>query len=218
MSNKLLVSITALAIGVGVVSCGQNEEPASKQGGPAAPEAQQPRAEKQAEQPREEQGAEAEKRAKTENQAVAEKQAEAEQQAEAEKQKQAEAGQREQMPQQPAEQTGSERQAQQRQAQQTQQRNQPGQNQQATATPPSRPLNLTRDQVLEAQKLLNQKGFDIGEIDGVIGARTRRAVIAFQRQQGLQMTGQIDQRTASALGLSVAPSSITSGRSGTVRQ
>jgi peptidoglycan hydrolase-like protein with peptidoglycan-binding domain len=57
---------------------------------------------------------------------------------------------------------------------------------------------------------LKEKGFDVGEIDGFWGARTRRAVLAFQRQQGLEQSGQIDQRTASALGLSNGPSG-TSG-------
>ena len=43
-----------------------------------------------------------------------------------------------------------------------------------------------------------------------LGPRTRRAVMAFQRQRGLEPSGQIDQQTATALGLSIAS---TSGRS-----
>jgi len=50
--------------------------------------------------------------------------------------------------------------------------------------------------------VLIEKGFDIGEPDGRLGSRTRRALIAFQRQQGFQVTGQIDTRTMTALGVS----------------
>ena len=58
MRNKLWAGIAALAIGIGVASCGENEEPASKQSSSKAPEAQQtpstqaeqPGAEKQAKQ------------------------------------------------------------------------------------------------------------------------------------------------------------------------
>jgi hypothetical protein len=41
MRNKLLAGIAALAIGIGVASCGENEEPASKQSSSKAPETQQ---------------------------------------------------------------------------------------------------------------------------------------------------------------------------------
>jgi Putative peptidoglycan binding domain len=88
--------------------------------------------------------------------------------------------------------------------------NQLGQNQQATATSAAGPVNLTREQLQQAQTLLNEKGFNVGDVDGVLGPRTRRAVMAFQRQRGLEPSGQIDQQTATALGLSIAS---TSGRS-----
>src|SRR3984893_7053257 len=41
MRNKLWAGIAALAIGIGVASCGENEEPASKQSSSKAPETQQ---------------------------------------------------------------------------------------------------------------------------------------------------------------------------------
>jgi hypothetical protein len=70
---------------------------------------------------------------------------------------------------------------------------------------------LTGNEMLLAlgRRLLSLKGFDVGDIDGIIGPRTRRTVVAFQRQQSLEPSGQIDGRTASALGLSIAS---TSGR------
>ena len=49
------------------------------------------------------------------------------------------------------------------------------------------------------QIVLIDMGFDIGEPDGRLGSRTRQALISFQRQQGLQTSGQIDQRTMTAL-------------------
>jgi peptidoglycan hydrolase-like protein with peptidoglycan-binding domain len=50
--------------------------------------------------------------------------------------------------------------------------------------------------------VLIEKGFSIGEPDGVLGTRTRQALIAFQRQQGFEASGRIDSRTVTALGLS----------------
>jgi len=39
------------------------------------------------------------------------------------------------------------------------------------------------------------------EVDGVMGPQTRQAIIAFQRKEGIEATGQIDQRTSAALGM-----------------
>jgi hypothetical protein len=75
------------------------------------------------------------------------------------------------------------------------------------------PVPLRRDQVRQLQIVLKEKGFDVGKTDGIIGPRTRNALIAFQRQQGIQATGQIDQRTITALGMP-ATTSTTSGQSG----
>jgi len=63
-------------------------------------------------------------------------------------------------------------------------------------------MHLGRDEIRQVQIMLNQKGFNIGEPDGVLGERTKRALIEFQRGQGLQASGQIDQHTMSALGVS----------------
>jgi peptidoglycan hydrolase-like protein with peptidoglycan-binding domain len=41
----------------------------------------------------------------------------------------------------------------------------------------------------------------VGEPDGVLGARTRAALMQFQQRAGLQRSGQIDQQTRSALGI-----------------
>ena len=51
------------------------------------------------------------------------------------------------------------------------------------------------------QTTLIQQGFDIGEVDGRLGPHTERALMEFQKRQGLQATGHIDQRTVEALGI-----------------
>jgi peptidoglycan hydrolase-like protein with peptidoglycan-binding domain len=43
----------------------------------------------------------------------------------------------------------------------------------------------SREQVQEAQKLLQQQGYEVGKVDGVIGAATRAAVKAVQQKLGL---------------------------------
>lgn len=48
---------------------------------------------------------------------------------------------------------------------------------------------LAGEQRKELQTLLAKKGYDIGEIDGVLGSRTRRAVKAYQQTKGLKADG-----------------------------
>ena len=78
----------------------------------------------------------------------------------------------------------------------------------------SGPINLSSDEIRRLQMVLNQKGFSVGKPDGVLGPRTRNALIAFQRQQGLEAIGKIDQPTIAALGLSNGAGSTTTGQSG----
>jgi peptidoglycan hydrolase-like protein with peptidoglycan-binding domain len=55
--------------------------------------------------------------------------------------------------------------------------------------------NLVRD----AQVALRDAGFDPGEIDGVMGRRTRAALREFQASQGLPQTGRLDATTREEL-------------------
>lgn len=48
---------------------------------------------------------------------------------------------------------------------------------------------LTREQIVELQTLLTAKGFSTGGTDGVAGAKTRTAIIAYQQSQGLAADG-----------------------------
>ena len=53
--------------------------------------------------------------------------------------------------------------------------------------------------VLEAQIALVRLGISPGSIDGVLGSQTRSALMAFQKKQGLPLTGALDAGTKAAL-------------------
>ena len=59
-----------------------------------------------------------------------------------------------------------------------------------------------RGLVRDAQRALNDKGFSAGAVDGIMGPHTETALRQFQQAQGLDTTGNLDQQTISALGLS----------------
>jgi len=48
---------------------------------------------------------------------------------------------------------------------------------------------LSRSDVLELQGLLNQKGFDAGPVDGILGGQTRTAIRQYQAQTGMPQDG-----------------------------
>lgn len=58
--------------------------------------------------------------------------------------------------------------------------------------------------VLAVQKVLKEKGFDPGLIDGIMGPETRSALREFQQNNDLKPTGTLDQQTRQALGVKVA--------------
>jgi hypothetical protein len=55
--------------------------------------------------------------------------------------------------------------------------------------------------VADAQKRLSQLGYYRGEIDGIFGAETRRAIVRYQRNHGLRATGYLTTDTLQTLGL-----------------
>jgi hypothetical protein len=53
--------------------------------------------------------------------------------------------------------------------------------------------------VRAAQQALQDKGYDAGPIDGLMGPKTQAAIREFQQKEGIQASGQLDARTRSAL-------------------
>ena len=58
---------------------------------------------------------------------------------------------------------------------------------------------ISRAERREVQQRLIDRGFDIGEVDGMIGSKTREAIKQFQQQKGLTPDGRAGQRVLNAL-------------------
>ena len=71
----------------------------------------------------------------------------------------------------------------------------------AAGTAPAAPLGEADRAALvkKIQTLLAEQGYDPGPADGVAGAKTRDAVRAYQRENGIAETGQIDGGLVAAL-------------------
>jgi localization factor PodJL len=53
--------------------------------------------------------------------------------------------------------------------------------------------------VQNIQRILNKNGYDAGGTDGVMGGRTKSAIMAFQTDNGMQATGEVDENLVKAL-------------------
>ncbi|HYZ41906.1 MAG TPA: peptidoglycan-binding domain-containing protein [Stellaceae bacterium] len=79
--------------------------------------------------------------------------------------------------------------------------------------------NLSKDDIRWAQVELHYNGLYNGSLDGVVGPETTRALLAFQKSNGLPQTASLDQQTADALvgdigvgeGSSLPPKRATAG-------
>lgn len=69
------------------------------------------------------------------------------------------------------------------------------------------------DEVKEVQRRLKNWGYYKGSVDGVFGAGTRSAVIAFQKKNGLKADGVVGAATYKALGMTKQYNLLTSGSS-----
>lgn len=72
--------------------------------------------------------------------------------------------------------------------------------------------NLDKQTVMQVQQKLDQQGFHAGKVDGEWGPETQAALKDFQQKKGMQATGEPDQQTLAALGVSSQTTS--SGSSG----
>ena len=58
------------------------------------------------------------------------------------------------------------------------------------------------DNDMEAvEQALEEKGYDVGKVDGRADNVSRAAIRVFQKDEGISITGMIDERTADRLGL-----------------
>jgi len=72
----------------------------------------------------------------------------------------------------------------------------------AATEPPHHWLNaehLSRDDIRWAQVELHMIGLYNGSLDGISGPETKRALLAFQKSNGLERTATLDQQTADVL-------------------
>jgi peptidoglycan hydrolase-like protein with peptidoglycan-binding domain len=58
---------------------------------------------------------------------------------------------------------------------------------------------MSRSEVRRAQQQLEQRGYEVGTVDGVIGPKTQTAIRNFQRDKGLNATGELNEETRAAL-------------------
>ena len=70
-------------------------------------------------------------------------------------------------------------------------------------SPPEDAPRLHRDQVIFLQAQLNEKGFNTGTPDGILGPGTRRAIGEFQHQQGMIADGFPGKEVLALLGIKV---------------
>lgn len=60
---------------------------------------------------------------------------------------------------------------------------------------------LDQNTARQVQQQLQSQGYDVGQVDGMWGPRSRQALMDFQRDQNIRSTGRPDQQTMAALGL-----------------
>jgi peptidoglycan hydrolase-like protein with peptidoglycan-binding domain len=61
--------------------------------------------------------------------------------------------------------------------------------------------NLSADGIRQVQQALQRRGFDPGPIDGIYGPLTKGGVSKFQDFYGIKATGEINNQTLYALGM-----------------
>lgn len=65
--------------------------------------------------------------------------------------------------------------------------------------PDFKSVKVSSNDILDAQKKLNDQGYNTGTPDGKIGPRTRAAIRKYQKDKNLTVTGKLDESTLSHL-------------------
>lgn len=65
----------------------------------------------------------------------------------------------------------------------------------------SRSGQIDQNTARQVQQQLQSQGYDVGQVDGVWGQKSRQALMNYQRDQNIQATGRPDQQTLAALGV-----------------
>lgn len=81
-----------------------------------------------------------------------------------------------------------------------------GQNQATQAQPSmgassTSSASMNSDTIKQVQQKLTEKGHNSGPADGVMGPQTQSALKDFQKAQGIEASGELDERTLTALGV-----------------
>jgi len=77
----------------------------------------------------------------------------------------------------------------------------PGKSTQEIIEFPAGNQNKSPSGLRQAQEMLNEKGYDAGNPDGVIGSHTRAAIRRYQQDSGIPVTGELDRQTLDRLGI-----------------
>ena len=74
------------------------------------------------------------------------------------------------------------------------------------------PLNLDPETIRKVKRALHQAGYNPGPVNGNWNEAAGEALVNWQKAQGLQPTGKVDQRTLNALGVHVANGGAAGGK------
>ncbi len=69
-----------------------------------------------------------------------------------------------------------------------------------------RTAELSKKDMKAVEEALKAKGYQVGRVDGVADDNARKAIRSFQQDNGLPITGMVDQRTADKLDVKISKS------------
>jgi peptidoglycan hydrolase-like protein with peptidoglycan-binding domain len=65
-------------------------------------------------------------------------------------------------------------------------------------------IGMGNEEIKKVQEALKEKGQDPGAVDGIMGKKSRAALKAFQKANGIKVTGTVDDQTAEKLGVQMS--------------